>query len=119
MGNRRGGILNVKVDGEIVDVKGNWTYNFGIPKRDALVGADRIHGYKEVPQVPFVEGEITDREGLDVKAFQNLTDTTVTLELANGKTGVWRNAWYASEGNVQTEEGNIAIRFEALEAEEI
>jgi len=42
----------------------------------------------------------------------------VTLQVANGKTIVLRNAWFAGEGTVQTEEGNIAVRFEGLSATE-
>lgn len=48
-----------------------------------------------------------------------MDNATVTLELANGKMIVLRNAWFASEGTVQTEEGTIALRFEGISAEEI
>jgi hypothetical protein len=118
--NRRAGILSVKLDGSVLDVKGNWTYNFGQPKRDAIVGHDTVHGYKELPQVPYVEGTITDRNSLDmVNDILNVTDATLVLELANGKTGVWRNAWYAGEGDITTEEAEVAVRFEAMSAEEV
>ena len=36
---------------------------------------------------------------------------TLTLELANGKTFVLSDAWYAADGNAQTEEGNLQILF--------
>ncbi len=116
---RVAGIINAKVNGEIQQAKGNWTYNLGAPKRDAVVGADRTHGYKELPQVAFIEGEITDRGDLDVAALVLLKDSTVTLELANGKVVVLRDAWFAGEGNIQTEEANITVRFEGMSAEEV
>lgn len=119
MSNRRAGILFLKKDGEIFDAKGNFTYNLGEPKRDAIVGAERVHGYKEMPQVPFIEGEITDSSTTNLSQFLNTTDSTITLELANGKVFVLRNAWYAGEGNVQTEEANVQVRFEGMSAEEI
>jgi hypothetical protein len=119
MSNRRAGVLFLKKDGEIFDAKGNFTYNAGAPKRDAIVGPDKVHGYKEMPQVPFIEGEITDSSSLNLKQFLNTTDSTITLELANGKVFVLRNAWYAGEGNVQTEEANVQVRFEGLESDEI
>lgn len=119
MSNRRSGVLFVKVSGTQYDAKGSFTYNAGAPKRDAIVGPDRVHGYKEMPQVPFVEGEITDSSDLNLSEFLNITDATVTLELANGKIFVLRDAWYAGEGNVQTEEANIQVRFEGLSGEEI
>ena len=65
-GNRRAGILYVKIDGRQYDVMGDWTYNLGQPKREVIIGPDRVQGYKEMPQVPFVEGEIVDEGNLDV-----------------------------------------------------
>lgn len=116
---RRAGICYIKVDGQIHDAKGNFTYNLGKPKRDAIVGADAVHGFKEVPQIAFIEGEITDRAGLSLEALLAVEDATVTLELANGKVISLRNAWFAGEGTGNTEEANIAVRWEGLSAEEI
>jgi hypothetical protein len=117
--NRRGGVIFLKVSGTLQDAKGNFTYNLGVPKREAIVGAATTHGYKELAQVAFIEGEITDRSNLDVKALMEFNDETVTLELANGKVIALRNAWYAGDGNIGTDEGNIAVRFEGLSAEEV
>lgn len=119
MGQRRGGVIYLKVNGQTYDAKGNFTYNFGVPKREAVVGADAVHGYKEMPQVPFIEGELTDRSDLDLESLLHMKDATATLELANGKTFVLRDAWFAGDGNVQTEEGNIAFRMEGKSGEEV
>jgi len=56
---------------------------------------------------------------LDLKALQETTEATVVLELANGKSIILREAWYAGEGTVSTQEGNIAARFEGISAEEL
>lgn len=117
-GNRRAGTIFFKVNGTQHDAKGSFTYNLGAPKREAIIGADAIHGFKETPQPAHIEGEITDRGDLDVDALLRLDDQTVTLELANGKTILLRNAWYAADGNIGTEEANIQVRFEGLSAEE-
>lgn len=116
---RRAGILYLKLNGQMLDAKGNFTYNPGVAKREAIIGADVIHGFKETPQVPFIEGEITDRGSLDLKALFSTDDATVTIELAHGKTFVLRNAWFAGDGNAQTEEANVQIRFEGKSGEEI
>jgi hypothetical protein len=116
---RRAGIIQVQIDGEVLDAKGSWSYNLGRPVREAIVGADVVHGYKETPQVAFIEGEITDRGTLDVAALSQITDATVTLSLANGKVVVLRNAWAAGEWTGNTEEANIPARFEASGAEEV
>lgn len=116
---RRGGIIFLKVNGTMHSAKGSFTYNLGLPKRDAIVGADAVHGYKEVPQVAFIEGEITDNPNLDLEKLIKTENATVTLELAVGKVIVLREAWYASEGTGNTEEGNIGVRFEGISGEEI
>lgn len=111
--NRRAGRIFVKVDGTQYDAKGDFSYGLGLPKREAIVGADGVHGYKETPQVPFIEGAFTDSSDLDLATLQQIDNATVTLELANGKIVVLSNAWYASEGNVSTGEGEIPVRFES------
>lgn len=117
--NRRGGVIYFKVDGAQYDAKGSFTYNLGKAKREAIVGADAVHGYKETIQPPYIEGEITDRSTLDLAKFVTLDGATITLELGNGKVISLRDAWYAADGNVETEEGNIQVRFEGLGAEEV
>lgn len=117
--NRVGGLISVKVNGDILYAKGNFTYNLGIPKKEGVVGADRTHGFKETPQIAYIEGEITDRQEMSLEDLQATVDATITLELANGKVIVLRNAWYASEGVGNTEEGNVECRFEAMSAEEV
>lgn len=116
---RRAGTIQLKVNGEIHDAKGSFSYNLGRPKREALLGSDSVHGYKEMPQVPFIEGAITDRGSLDVAALASGTDLTVTLELANGKVVVLSEAWFAGEGTATTEEAEISVRWEGKEAEEV
>ena len=117
--NRIGGIIALKVNGDMHLAKGNFTYNLGKPKREGVVGADTVHGYKETPQVPFIEGEITDRNELSLEDLVTLDEATITLELANGKVIALSEAWYAGEGTGNTEEGNIACRFEGMSCEEV
>lgn len=116
---RRAGIIYLKIDGEIYDAKGSFSYNLGKPKRDAIVGTDGVHGFKEAPQVPYIEGEITDHPSLSLERLVTTEDATVTLELGNGKIIVLRQAWYAGEGTGQSEEANIGVRFEGMSGEEI
>lgn len=117
--NRIGGTIALKVNGDIYFAKGNFTYNLGKPKREGVIGADTVHGYKETPQIPFVEGEITDRNELSLEDLVTLDEATITLELANGKVIALSEAWYAGEGTGNTEEGNIACRFEGMSCEEV
>lgn len=117
--NRVGGIIEVKANGSLYAAKGAFTYNLGVNKREEVVGADTVHGYKEMVQAPKLEGAITDRGDMDVKTLLNLKDATVTLSLANGKVIVFKDGWYSGDGNITTEEGEIEFKITAMRAEEI
>ena len=119
MGRRVAGILFLKVDGELFQAKGEFTYNINPVKRESIVGVDTIHGFKEEPKVVFIEGAITDSPDLDLEGFQAITDATITLELANEKVIVLRDAFYAADGDVTSSEGEIQVRFEGIKGEEI
>lgn len=108
----------MQVNGEIYRAKGDFTYNFGEKKKEAIVGSDSVHGFKEIPQVGFLEGEFTDGADVDIPGLVSIVGATVSLDLANGKMGVWHNAYYAGEGTVSTGEGNLGVRFEG-EGEEV
>lgn len=116
---RRGGIIQVQVDGRLLEARGNWTYGLGTTKKDEIMGVDSVHGYKEMAQAPFIEGEITDSAGLDLAALLGATGATVTLTLANGKLVALHDAWQAGEGTGNTEEGNVQVKFVGLTAHEV
>jgi len=116
---RVAGLIEVKVNGEIQAAKGSWSYNLGRPKREAVIGSDGVHGYKETPQVAFIEGAITDRGNLDLAAIASGRDSTVTLTLGNGKIVSLSEAWFAGDGTGTSEEGEIAVRWEGSNAEEV
>lgn len=117
--NLRAGKLFLKVNGTQYRAKGEFTYNLGVDKKSAIPGQDGVHGYKTETVVPFIEGTITDGDDVDAKAIAQFKDETVTLELANGKTISLRSAWYAGDMDIKTGEGEIPVRFEGLDAEEI
>lgn len=121
MSNKIGGIVNIKTNGDALNVKGSVSYNLGKPKREAIVGADgKTHGYKEVPQTAYIKVEVTVKGNTDVKKLLETDEATVTAELNNGKVVVLRNAWCQSEGEVQTDEGNLSLEFmSSEEGEEI
>lgn len=115
----RAGTITLKANGSVLDAKGSFTYNLGVPLKKMIPGADRVHGAFSAVQVPFIEGIVTDDGDLDVAALQSAEDATITLDLANGKTIVLVSACYASEGNVTTEQGEIAVRWEGKTAMEV
>ena len=119
MSNLRAGKLFFKVNGVQYRAKGAFDYNLGVDKNVTISGVDGIHGRKSETVIPFISGIITDGNDLDVKALLSLTDETVTLELANGKVISLRGGWYAGDADINTDEGEVPVRFEGMSAEEI
>lgn len=114
------GIIEVKINGEVQQAKGNWTYNLGKPKVEPVLGADNsVHGFMGKTQAARIEGEITDRQDLDMEALVQLRGATVTLSLSNEKVIVLKGAAYTGDGDAQTEEGNIQAVFHGTSAEEV
>ena len=111
--NRRAGLIWVQINGQRIEAKGTFTIGAGQPARNPIIGADGVHGYAETPQVAYVEGAMTDSPDLDTVALRQTTNATVTVELNNGKTWVYEDAWYAGEGAMTTDESEIAFRFES------
>jgi len=119
MNRRVGGILFLKVNGELFQAKGEFTYNINPFKRESVVGQDGVHGFSETPKAMFIEGSITDSDELDLEGFMAIRDATATLELANGKVIQLREAFYAADGDVTTSEGEIQVRFEGIRGREV
>ncbi len=121
MSQRRGGIIEFKINGEIFDAKGNFSFGLGKNERSSIVGADGIHGYAEKIMAPFIEGEITDKSTLSLDALSQVTDAVITLTLANEKIIVLKDAFSVNPDGLggTTEEGAIKVRFEGSSAEEV
>ena len=120
MANRRvGGVLFLKVDGELFQAKGEFTYNINPFKRESVVGQDGVHGFKEEPKALFIEGSITDSDELSIEQLYKIRDASAILELANGKIISLGEAFYAADGDVTSSEGEIQVRFEGITGKEI
>lgn len=114
-GKRVGGKIFLKANGIQFDAKGQFEYNLGADRKEMVIGHDGPHGHKAVPQEAYISGEITDNGTLDLKNdLLNLENATINLELYNGKIISCTQATYTGEGTVQTEEGNIAVRFSGI-----
>lgn len=116
---RRGGMIQLQVNGVMEDVMGDFTANMGSPVREAVNGGAAILGYSEKAQVSFIEGAIGDRSDLDLKALLSTENATVCLVLGNGKVFMLRDAWQSNAGNMETAEGKVEIRFESRHAGEV
>lgn len=114
------GFFQVKINGTLKIFKGEITSGYGQPKRSPVFDSSgRLAGYKEEPQVAFLEGKLIDTKDEDLVALMNLKDATVIHHKANGKVEVLSEAYYAADGNVTSGEAEVDFRMEGVRLEEV
>ena len=114
-----GGVAFLKIDGVQYALRGSFKVQPSRVQNSGIVGQDSVHGYKTTPVIPFIEGDISDSGGLSLAALQGITNSTITAELANGKTYILAGAWYAGAPPLDTVEGKIQVKFEGLSCNEL
>lgn len=112
MSDRVAGYMEVTLNGDKQRAAGAFSYGLGQPKRDAVIGPDRFHGFKELPQVAYIEGMIVVTDEVNLIQLANTNNASVTLTLASGKTITLGDAYYAAEGTGDTDGGTFQVRFE-------
>lgn len=119
MGERVAGIAFLKVDGAMYPLRGNFTVSPSALERAGIAGQDYVHGFSELPRVPYIEGDITTVVDMSTEDLEAMTDVTVTAELANDSVYVLKEAWCRSAIEINTREGQFRVRFEGTTCEEI
>ena len=109
---RVAGTTTIVVDGSQIPLKGSITCAFGENERESMMGLDGRHGYKETKMTPFVEVTCTLTEELDVELIEKVTDATIQVAFANGKSGILSNATQVNQAQYSPEEGEVTFRFE-------
>lgn len=117
--NRIAGVAFVKVDDRQLELRGSLTVSTDLFEREGIAGQDSVHGYKETPRVPFIEGDFSTTAELSMDFIASITEATVTAELANGKVYLLRDAWTANAREIDAEEGQVQIRFEGMSGQEL
>lgn len=119
MGQRVAGVAYFKVDGDMLPLRGNFTVSPSVYERAGIAGQDYVHGYSELPRVPYIEGDLTDVVGMSLDRLEAMVDVTVTAELANDSVYVLKEAWCRSAIEINTREGQFRVRFEGTTCEEL
>ncbi|WP_186200655.1 phage tail tube protein [Burkholderia gladioli] len=112
------GITNAKIDGVTYQLEGKARYRVAKVKRDSLVGQDGFHGFKEMPMPGSIKMSLRDSGGLSIADFNTMRNSTVVLELANGKIVTGRNMGTVEAEEVDTEEATFEVSFEGPEVVE-
>jgi hypothetical protein len=112
------GTAYLKFDGTQLPLKGNLTVS-GTPfERTGIAGQDGVHGYQELPRVPYIEADISTKPEISIEALEAIIDATVTADLVNGHSYVLQHAWTKGPIEINTHDGQFRIRWEGLLCDE-
>src|SRR5215475_2984601 len=119
MAQRFAGIAFVMVDGVQLPLRGNFTVSPSTVERTMIAGQDGIHGYQELPRVPYIEGDISLLPSVNLEDLERQVDSTVIAQLANQKqyTLIGATCKGGFEGNAR--DGQARVRWEGLSCEEL
>lgn len=110
--NRIAGTAFLSVDGATLPLVGDFEYNPSVATRESQTGMDTVHGYSEKPRPGEIKGTIRDMGGLKLIDLNNMTNVTVTVELANGKTVIGRNMWTVEDQSAKAEDATIPVTWQ-------
>jgi hypothetical protein len=112
------GTAQVTVDGATYQLEGSAKYSPSKVKREAMMGQDGFHGWKETPIPGFISMSLRDAGDLTVADFNSMRNATVVLELANGKIVTGRNMGTTDAQEVDTEDAKFDVKFEGPQVSE-
>ncbi len=113
-----GGVAYFWAGGRQLRVRGDFKLQPNNFQYEGVAGQDGVHGRKKVPVIPTVEANISDDGTLSLQDMAAMVNETVTVELDNGKTYIYQQARYSGLAQLDTGEGQISVKFEALTAYE-
>jgi hypothetical protein len=119
MAQRIAGIAFLSVDGNQLALRGNFTVSPSALERTMLAGQDGVHGFQELPRVPWVEADISTVPGLMLETLDGETDVSVVCQLANGMQYSLTGATCKAGLENNTRDGQVRVRWEGLACQEM
>jgi hypothetical protein len=119
MAQRFAGIAFLTVDGNQLALRGNFTVSPSAVERTMIAGQDGIHGYQELPRVPYIEGDLSTVPGLLLDDLEAETNVTVVAQLANGMQYTLTGGTCKAALENNTRDGQVRVRWEGLACQEI
>lgn len=112
------GTAQVTVDGATYQLEGSLKYSVSTVKREAMIGKDGFHGWKETPVTGSISMSLRDAGNLTVANFNAMRNSTVVATLANGKIITGRNMGTTDAQEVDTDDAKFDVKFEGPEVVE-
>ena len=109
--NRIAGTAYLAIDGKSYALVGEFSWKPSTPTREPLMGMDGFHGYKEKPGYGMISATLRDGNKVSVTDLGDITNATITVELANTKTIIGRNMFTTEQPETDAEEGTIKLAW--------
>lgn len=120
MAGHLGGKFTISCDGIAYYASGVFKYGAGFDKREAVMHSAGFAGFKTTPVAPYISGELFDDDSISLSDIANMTNSTITLDLSNGKQIVLRGAYSTNDNGLEVDtDGKITIKFEGQSIEEV
>jgi hypothetical protein len=116
---RFAGVAFLTVDGVQLALRGNFTISPSSVERTMVAGQDGVHGYQEMPRVPYIEGDISAIPGLLLDDLETQTDVTVVAQLANKMQYSLTGGTCKCGFEENTRDGQLRVRWEGTACQEI
>lgn len=110
--NRIAGTAYLTADGVSYSVAGDFEYDPSPVTRETLAGQSGVDGYSEKPKPGRIKATIRDMHGVSLAAINAMTNVTIAVELANGKTIIGRNMWTVDPQGAKAEDATTAVTWE-------
>lgn len=114
MAKRLAGTCYIKVDGEQLEVSGGMEAPLADRKKESVVGASGVAGFKETVIAPSIKLSAILVPGFPLDKLTSSTDMTITAEFANGSVYTLSGAWFMGESVHKAEDGTADLEFGGL-----
>lgn len=105
------GTLYLRIDGVQQALQGSFKIQPNVWQRKPREGQSGPLGPTQKAVTPYIKGELDDQGDVSIQALQNITNSTITAELVNGKTYTLSGAWWGDDAEIDTEAGKVAVSF--------
>jgi hypothetical protein len=119
MAERIAGIAFLTVNDEQVLVRGNFVVSPSVVERTMIAGQDGIHGFQELPRVPYIECDMSTPRNYYLENLLEQTNSTIIAQLANGMQYTLTQAVCKGGFENNTRDGQVRVRWEGVTCEEV
>ena len=119
MAQKFAGIAYLMVNHEQLRLRGNFSVSPSPVERTMIAGQDGVHGFQELPRVPFIEGDVSLTQDMLLENLDGMTDVQVVAQLANGHQYTLIGATCKAALEANTRDGQARVRWEGIWCEEM